>query len=472
MTLNGSPLEAGVLTAPITIEPPLTALRVRLTNPRGAWRDYLVNVARPTPEYQCLAPSVPGSRFGSYGGVQALDSATLVVGAPGTSAFFSIPGTPAAAQAAFVYSRGAGAWHEQSVLRASQPDIGDRFGASVALSGDTLVVGAPGEDGGADGDQASNDAKDSGAAYVFSRDGAGVWAQEAYLKPATVAPNQSCGTSVALDGDTLALGCNTDPCEAIGSGPCHGTVYVFTRAAGVWTQQARLTAEHTGQYDDFGRAVALAGDFLVVGAAGESSDALGVGGDATRDVRERGAAYVFRRVDGVWSQEAYLKPSTYRAAWDPEGFGWSVDIDVIGPERVRVAVGAPWDGGQALEPPGAEDTPGWSGTVELFERDGSGNWSFRASVGSSDAHEFDQFGTSVSMDADYLAVGSEQGTYLYRRGSWGFFDGGFQIWTEQARLNAPTQSGLPVGLLTVMSGGRVVNLHSDGADESAVCVLR
>ena len=119
-----------------------------------------------------------------------------------------------------------------------------------------------------------------------------------------------------------------------------GAVYVFTRAAGVWSQQAYLKASNTGTYRWFGGSVALSGDSLVVGATGDASSATGVNGDqADEGAWASGAAYLFTRVAGVWSQQAYLKASN--TEFDDK-FGAAVAIS-----GDTVAVGAPTEDGSA-----------------------------------------------------------------------------------------------------------------------------
>ena len=126
------------------------------------------------------------------------------------------PPPPAPAQnapdsgAVYVFTRdAAGVWSQQAYLKASNTDAGDRFGRSIALSGDTLVVGADTEGSnatGIDGDQNNNSAAVAGAVYVFTRDGAGVWSQQAYIKPSNTDAGDRFGFSVALSGDTLVVG--------------------------------------------------------------------------------------------------------------------------------------------------------------------------------------------------------------------------------------------------------------------------
>ncbi|MEK6642277.1 MAG: FG-GAP repeat protein, partial [Planctomycetota bacterium] len=209
---------------------------------------------------------------------------------------------------------------QQAYLKASNTEAGDYFGHSVAVSGDTVVVGAPLEDSnatGVDGDQADNSAGDSGAAYVFVRSG-GVWSQQAYLKASNTGDGDEFGISVALSGDTLVAGATAEDSNATGvngdqadnSAPRSGAAYVFVRSGGVWSQQAYLKASNTGATDEFGFSVAVSGDTAVVGASFEDSNATGVNGDqADNSAADSGAAYVFVRSGGVWSQQAYLKAS-------------------------------------------------------------------------------------------------------------------------------------------------------------------
>src|SRR5690349_9185924 len=149
---------------------------------------------------------------------------------------------------------------QQGYLKASNTNANDQFGYLIAFSGDTLVVGAPQEGSnatGVNGDQANNSAPNAGAVYVFTRTG-GVWTQQAYLKASNTDANDQFGVSVALSGDTLAVGAMFEDSNATGvngnqadnSAPGAGAVYVFTRTGGVWTQQAYLKASNTDANDN------------------------------------------------------------------------------------------------------------------------------------------------------------------------------------------------------------------------------
>src|SRR5919197_1391765 len=177
------------------------------------------------------------------------------------------------AGAAYVFTRTGGVWSQQAYLKASNTGDRDVFGFSVAVAGDTVVVGALSEDSnatGIDGNQADTSADSAGAAYVFTRTG-NIWSQQAYLKASNTDVNDSFGHSVAVSGDTVVVGANFERSNATGidgnqadnSAVAAGAAYVFTRTGGVWSQQAYLKASNTGDRDVFGFSVAVAGDTVV-----------------------------------------------------------------------------------------------------------------------------------------------------------------------------------------------------------------
>src|SRR3989454_4439791 len=152
--------------------------------------------------------------------------------------------------------------------------VGDLFGWSVAISGDTMVIGAPLEDSnatGVNGNQTNNSATDSGAAYVFVRDGTN-WVQEAYLKASNTGASDRFGLSVAISGDTVVVGAIYEASNATGvngnqgnnSATDSGAAYIFVRSGTNWTQQAYLKASNTGANDFFGESVAISGDTMVI----------------------------------------------------------------------------------------------------------------------------------------------------------------------------------------------------------------
>ena len=209
-----------------------------------------------------------------FGWDVAISGDTLIVGAP----FDDDAGDDAGSAYVFTRDEGGG-WSQVAKLTAPDAAAGDWFGWSVALSGDTLIVGAPFDD---------DAGADAGSAYLFARDqgGAGAWGQVAKLTPAAAAAGHGFGFSVALSGDTLIVGAPLD--DDAEDRP--GSAYLFARdrgGAGAWGQVAQLTAADAARRDRFGLSVALSGDTVVVGTAG--GDGAGL---------NSGSIYLFDRVRG------------------------------------------------------------------------------------------------------------------------------------------------------------------------------
>lgn len=160
---------------------------------------------------------------------------------------------------------------QQAYLKASNADPDDMLGYSIAMSGDTLVVGAPQEGGNGNGPDNTNNRPRSGAAYVFVRK-AGGWQQQAYLKGDNAAANGLFGASVALSGNTIAIGAPNHGDHA--GGVLGRAVYVFSRTGEVWEQEAYLGGRWQQLYGWFGLSVALSGDTLLVGAPAENRDGI------------------------------------------------------------------------------------------------------------------------------------------------------------------------------------------------------
>ncbi|MHA0796914.1 hypothetical protein ACXYTJ_07960 [Gilvimarinus sp. F26214L] len=245
--------------------------------------------------------------------------------------------------AAYVFTRSGSNWSQSAYLKSSNPERFDLFGRTVALSGDgsTLAVGADSEDSsatGVNGDQTDNSADESGAVYVFTHE-AGTWSQQAYLKASN--PDAYDGFSFALslsgDGNTLAVGSFGEASSAAGvDGDStdnllnnSGAVYVFAREERTWSQQAYIKASNPGELDFFGLSVALSadGNKLAAGALEEDGSARGINGAISDSARYAGAAYLFTRDAGVWSQQAYIKASNTETE---DYFGGDVAISADG----------------------------------------------------------------------------------------------------------------------------------------------
>jgi hypothetical protein len=312
------------------------------------------------------------------------------------------------AGAVYVFTRTGGTWTQQAYLKASNTEADDEFGIAVALVDETLAVGAPGEDSnatGVNGNQADNSMSRGGAVYVFTR-AAGVWSQQAYLK----ASNRGAwfGSTLALAGDTLAVGAPHEYGAATGvngndasvAAPSAGAVYIFTRAAGIWSQEAYVKASNTDPGDKFGEGLSLDGDTLVVGARFEASGATGVNGDQTdNSAPNSGAAYVFTRSAGVWAQQAYLKASNAGAN---HNFGGRVAV--LG-DLLAVSSWTENSDGTGINGEQGNSNAPLSGAVYLFTRSG-GTWTQKAYLKASNSNADYEFGVSLALSGDSLAVGA------------------------------------------------------------------
>ena len=356
----------------------------------------------------------------AFGIAFAFSGDTLAVSGFDDSAATGIDGdqsdsSVAGAGAVYVFTRTAGVWSQQAYIKASNAAADIFFGTSIALSGDTLAVSTPWEDSaatGINGDESNTNADGSGAVYVFTRT-AGVWSQQAYIKASNTDAFDEFGTSIALSGDTLAVGAHEERSAATGinanqdnTGSENGAVYVFTRTAGVWSQQAYIKASNTDDGDHFGVSVALSGDTLAVGTRFEDSAATGIDGDQSdNNAANAGAVYVFTRTAGVWSQQAYVKASNTDA-----GDGFGVRVALSGD---RLAVGARFEGSAATSIDGDEtdNSAANAGAVYLFTRN-AGVWSQTDYVKASNTDPGDEFGASIALSGDTLAVGASFGHHL------------------------------------------------------------
>ncbi len=350
-----------------------------------------------------------GDQFGTS---VAVSGDTAVVGAPfEDSSATDVDGEDndfaTDAGAAYVFVRNGTTWVQQAYLKADNTGAGDQFGTSVAISDDTVVVGAPQEDSnamGVDGDGSNNSASASGAAYVFVRDGT-EWSQQAYLKASNTGTSHQFGFSVAVSDDTVVAGAYGESSSTTGvdSVPDNlagnaGAAYVFVRDEAEWSQQAYLKAHNTGAVDLFGRSVGVSGDTVVVGAPQEAGSATGVDGEDNDDAPLAGAAYVFVRSGAEWSQQAYLKAHNTGAN---DRFGYSVAVS-----DGTAVVGAPVESSSATGVDSADnnDASG-SGAAYVFVHDGT-EWSQQAYLKASNTGASDEFGSSVAVSGGTAVVGA------------------------------------------------------------------
>ena len=339
-----------------------------------------------------------------FGYAVAISGDTAVVGAPEESSSATGVGgnetddSATRAGAVYVFARTGGTWRQQAYLKASNNGPADTFGASVAISGDTVVVGSPRE---------QSTAPYSGAAYVFVRDGT-TSTEQALLKASNANDYDYFGTAVAVSGDRVVVGAPGENCSSTGvdgdqttyDAYDSGATYLFVRSGESWSQEAYLKASNTEAGDEFGSAVAIYDETVVVTAIQEDSADTGVDGSQTSNGSPgSGAAYVFARNGPTWEQQAFLKASNTETT---DGFGHSVTVW----DRT-IAVGAIREDSAAAGVDGdASDNSALSaGAVYVFRWNGS-SWNHEAYLKASNTDPGDRFGYSVSTEDDLLVVGA------------------------------------------------------------------
>lgn len=294
-----------------------------------------------------------------FGSSVAASGNTLVVGAPGLGApFDQSPG------AVYVYQRNESIWTLQA--RLTTPFPGDAFGTSVAIDGNTIVVGAIGDGS-------------FGHAYIFVNNN-GVWTEQGF---ALASDNMDAfgyfGWTVSINKDTISVGA---PFTRNG-----GSVYMYARnpITGLWDRQARLSSpDHRSS---FGWSTSLVGNTVVVGATGAPGSA--------------GAAYVYSRLNNIWSESALLTPTA-----PDTGFGFSTAIS--GSTVVVGAIGGPA-----------------SGSASVFTQN-NGVWTQQARL-QGDGLAGNRFGGNVSFSGNTLVAGASGSTYVYT--------GGGNNWHLTSQLN-------------------------------------
>ncbi len=307
---------------------------------------------------QAKLTAIDGAANDNFGGKVVLSGDTAVIGA----IFHDEKGDNSGA--AYVFTRAGTAWRQQVKLTATDTAQGDAFGQSLALAGDTVVIGAPHDDDKGDG---------SGSVYVFTRAGT-VWRQQAKLNAADGAEGDVFGISVALAGDTILVGADLNDEKAVDA----GAVYVFTRSGNTWSQQAKLTAKDGAEIDIFGVRVALSGDTALISARRDDDDVMGV---------DAGSAYIFIRTDTTWRQQAKLTAADGAA---DDRFGR--DVALAGDTAV---IGAMFQ----------DDKGENAGSAYVFARTGS-SWNEQAKLTAADGAEGDVFGFSIALSGDTAVIGA------------------------------------------------------------------
>ena len=230
----------------------------------------------------------------AYGQSIALTERFLVIGAPHSDAPHKDSGS------AYVYKRGRNAWQFHTKLTAKDGAEGDLFGISVAIDGDTILVGA---------DLNDEIAEKAGAVYAYKYDGKH-WKSQGKLTAKDGADTDIFGVRVALYGNTALISARRDDIEGIGTDA--GSAYIFERTKGKWTQTQKLVAPDGKADDRFGRGVALNKETALISAM--HHDVAG---------NNAGALYVFKKQSGQWHFSSKIVATD---AVPEDRFGWNIDL--------------------------------------------------------------------------------------------------------------------------------------------------
>jgi len=303
---------------------------------------------------------------------------------------------------------------QEAKLTAAGGADGGEFGNAVAFSndGNTLIIGA-------------QYAGTGGASYVFVRSGivgvlpnapTGTWTQQAAL---SLTGDIHFGRAVAIsaDGNTIAIGA---PVEDVAGNTDQGAAYIFTRNGAVWSQQQRLTASDGGANDEFGRSVALNGDGneAIVGAHGHNEG--------------RGAAYVFTRSGGAWSQQHKLTPNV--GNWINVYFGKAAALNSSGDTAIIGAYLETYAGGAQ------------QGVAYAFARSG-GVWSQQGKLKALDHPNGARFGYAVGIcgDGNTAVIGAYNISAVY------VFTRAGAIWSQRQKLTASDRDASSFGAAVAVS---------------------
>jgi hypothetical protein len=364
---------------------------------------------------QAQLTATGGAANDNFGVSVGISGDTAIVGA-----YLGDAGTNADQGSAYIFTRTGATWTQQAQLTATGGAAGDQFGSSVAISGDTAIVGATGDDVGANNNQ--------GSAYVFARSGTS-WTQQAQLTATGGAAGDQFGRSVSVSGDSAIVGADTDD---VGPNGNQGSAFVFARSGAAWNQQAQLVASDGAGADGFGKSVSISGDIAVVGAILD---------DVTGFV-DQGSAWVFARVGNQWIGPDLTLVASGGLAGDQVGFSVAISGDTAIVGASADDVGANSNQGSAL----------------IFVRTGT-TWTQQAQLFATGGAAGDQFGSSVAISGDTAIVGTpfddvganvDQGSaYIFTRTG--------TTWTQQAQVTATGgAAGESFGSVVAISGDTVM----------------
>ncbi len=304
------------------------------------------------------------------------------------------------------------------IIKATSSDgtSNEDFGYAVAISGNRAVVSATRND-----DIALN----NGCAYIFDLVG-GVWTETQKLIASDAGAYDGFGSAVAISGDKVIIGAHAN--NANGTGSNSGSAYIFELSGGVWTETAKLIGSSVDAGDYFGYKVGISGDWAIVGAYSDDTGSANAG-----------AAYLFNKSGGVWTETQLIQPSGVLA---DDNFGYSVSIS-----NDKAVIGAPGD----------DDGGSKAGAAYIYDLVG-GVWTETQKIIASDGQSNDGFGKAIAIDVDRIVVGAEGvDEAATSAGAAYVFDETSGTWSETQKLLASNAGGFDYfGNTVSVSGDKVV----------------
>jgi hypothetical protein len=413
-----------------------------------------------------------------FGSTVSVDGNYAVIGADNEDAGGSNAG------AVYIFYKSGGTWAQQAKLVADNAGAGDKFGRSVSISGDYVVVSAPFED---------TTATDSGSVYIFKRSGT-TWSQQQQIQAGDAADSDFLGSGIgqggggiAIDNDYFIIGAvNNDD-----GGSNTGSAYIFKRNTGseTWSEQSKLVASDPDASDQFGQTVAISGGYVAIGASLEDTTASNAGSvyifkyDATYPpddlppVDSVGTGFNYKRYTALDTSTHYV----YKM-WRNSASDWRTPSPASANTiKVLKTDSTDWSDNDTTDTnPTYIDTTTYSGKVSLGQSGPTenyrfsvpifGSWSQQAKIQASDAEADDYFGSSVSLSGDYLAVGartedtggSQAGSvYIFKKAS------GSETWSQEAKLQASDVSAASQFGMSVSLSGTTLAVGANAEDTAA-----
>lgn len=322
---------------------------------------YVYALTGNTWSYQNKLTASDGANYDNFGSSLSMSSNLVLIGATGHDSH-----SLSNAGAAYIFLNTSGnTWTEQIKLSSSDVRVGDFFGKSVAISGNLAIVGASWHD--------ISGISNAGAAYIFANTTGNTWVEQSKLNSSLYNQNAYFGESVAINGNVALVGAYKDN-STLSTG---GAVYAFYNSSGnIWNQETKIVASDLATNDQFGNALSLNGNTLLIGSSGD-------------DVA--GAAYVFSNTSGnIWAEQAKLTPSQGASQDD---FGISVSLS----------------GNMALIGSNGNDEIGTNtGTAYLFVSTNISTWIEQEKLVAGDGENDDFFGLSVGLSGNIGVVGAPQ----------------------------------------------------------------